>query len=256
MLSRHSISRIVTAFATAALQVALGMTTALAQQNCEAYARSAVSQNSENIRNKCGYGGPRWHANYGLHLGWCLTQSPPIVQAESRRRQQDLGKCTGGVIGNAKQGPQKKGSGQIGRAVGPVDSFCDRYASGAVSHDKRNRANGCGFRGNNWTGNKTAHYQFCMRVGQKEARTYERGREQAIKTCLASKKVDAKCQEYADRGSAIALDILRLCASGHINSDRASFVRVCDSWPSSLRDRNIDQGIATLEEARATCPRR
>jgi hypothetical protein len=116
MSVKHSISNAVAAFAVAVVPAALVAPGALAQQNCEAYARSAVSQNSENAGNKCGFGGPRWHANYGLHLAWCLTQAPSSVQAESRRRQQDLGKCAGGVIGKAKQGPQNKGSGQVGKA--------------------------------------------------------------------------------------------------------------------------------------------
>ena len=256
MSVNHSVSNAVAAFAFAVALAGHGAPGALAQQNCEAYARSAVSQNGENVRNKCGFGGPRWHANYGLHLAWCLTQAPSSVQAESRHRQQDLGKCAGGVIGKAKQGPQKKGSGQVGKAAGPVDAFCDRYASQAVSADKRNRANKCGFQGKNWTGDKAAHYRFCMRVGQKEARTYERGREQAIQTCLAGKTANADCQRFADQSSAIAQDIIRLCKSGHYNADARSFLKACLSWPSSRRDRNIDQGIAKLAEARETCPRR
>jgi hypothetical protein len=95
-----------------------------------------------------------------------------------------------------------------------------------------------------------------MRVGQKEARTYQRGREQAMKNCLNSKDVDAKCRRYASESSAIALDISRLCKTRPPFDPGDHFRIACLSWPPDMRDRNIDQGIAELEEFMATCPRR
>lgn len=39
---------------------------------CRAYAKTAVSQNKENVRRKCNFTGGSWSSNEDAHFNWCL----------------------------------------------------------------------------------------------------------------------------------------------------------------------------------------
>ena len=66
------------------------------EQFCDRYGRTAVSQNDENVRRGCGYGGARWQSNYENHRGWCLNTDAWTADWETSERQNELGRCRGG----------------------------------------------------------------------------------------------------------------------------------------------------------------
>lgn len=65
------------------------------QTRCNRYANTAVSQNTENIRLRCGFTGPRWQSNYNNHYNWCLNVSKSYADEETRLRIEALRKCQG-----------------------------------------------------------------------------------------------------------------------------------------------------------------
>lgn len=63
------------------------------KQSCQDYARTAVSQQRENHRQRCNLRGNRWSDNYKGHYRWCLGASSAQTAAETRARVQALEKC-------------------------------------------------------------------------------------------------------------------------------------------------------------------
>ena len=57
------------------------------------YANTAVRQERENRRLRCGYGGTGWHADYYDHLRWARSSSYARAEQEIRRRGSDLELC-------------------------------------------------------------------------------------------------------------------------------------------------------------------
>jgi hypothetical protein len=72
-----------------------------ARARCEQYTRTAISQNDENVRRRCGYSGARWHGDHARHLEWCLWAGQNAADNETRIRVDDLRKCGAGpaVVG-------------------------------------------------------------------------------------------------------------------------------------------------------------
>ena len=64
---------------------------------CDQYAKTAVSQNQENIRRRCGYTGARWSNNYQGHYDWCKRVSKAFADSETKAREDGLIKCRGGA---------------------------------------------------------------------------------------------------------------------------------------------------------------
>lgn len=62
---------------------------------CAAYANQAVLQQSRNLQNSCGFTGPRWGSNFGIHLTWCLGAPTSAINAERNARVNMLASCTG-----------------------------------------------------------------------------------------------------------------------------------------------------------------
>jgi hypothetical protein len=63
---------------------------------CQSYAQTAVSQNEENLRKKCGYAGGRWNSNYDAHFDWCMGIDKGAADSETNIRYEELKKCGGG----------------------------------------------------------------------------------------------------------------------------------------------------------------
>jgi len=74
---------------------------------CDQYARTAVAQNQENIRRRCGYSGARWSNNYKSHYDWCKGVSKTFADSETKAREDGLRKCGSG------QGPAAGAGGAI-----------------------------------------------------------------------------------------------------------------------------------------------
>ena len=62
---------------------------------CRRYAATAVEQNGENLKRKCGFSGDLWRPDYPANYEWCMTGDnwrTAAPQAEAARKRQ-LGQC-------------------------------------------------------------------------------------------------------------------------------------------------------------------
>ena len=66
---------------------------ASAQTNCQWYAATALRQQQENERLKCGFSGTEWSADMKAHLAWCAGVAPDLWKRAAQRRDQDLSAC-------------------------------------------------------------------------------------------------------------------------------------------------------------------
>jgi len=66
------------------------------QSTCKWYAATALKQQQENERLKCGFSGNAWHADLGRHLQWCKGVSPDDWKTAAQEREQKLGACAKG----------------------------------------------------------------------------------------------------------------------------------------------------------------
>ncbi len=63
---------------------------------CTQYAKTAVGQHEENIRQNCGFKDPRWHSDYDAHFNFCMEVPLDASEAENRDRQTLFDTCTQG----------------------------------------------------------------------------------------------------------------------------------------------------------------
>ena len=101
----------VTQLACGALLVSLpfiGIAQAGNPAQCAAYANQAVMQQGRNLQNGCGFTGPRWGSNFGVHLTWCLGAPTSAINAERNARVNMLASCTGSGGGGGGGGAQAK----------------------------------------------------------------------------------------------------------------------------------------------------
>jgi hypothetical protein len=94
MITRSSISRFgaVTIGLALAVRAILG-TPAMAENNCEWYARTALRQQQDNDQRKCGFDGPAWSWDFKAHVTWCATANPDQWKAEAQQRERQLATC-------------------------------------------------------------------------------------------------------------------------------------------------------------------
>jgi len=73
---------------------ALASADAFAQApDCQWYATTALKQQQDNDRRKCGFKGPEWSSDLKAHLAWCASVPPETWRATAQKRNQDLAKC-------------------------------------------------------------------------------------------------------------------------------------------------------------------
>ena len=78
-----------------------GATTATAQGsapgqvNCDWYARTALRQQQENEKRKCGFAGGTWSGDFGVHVKWCAGVAPNVFLAEAQKRDSQLATTCG-----------------------------------------------------------------------------------------------------------------------------------------------------------------
>lgn len=73
--------------------VALTPAPASAQGNCEWYAKTALKQQQDNERLKCGFQGPEWNTDLRAHMTWCASVAPDVWKAQAQKRDQQLAAC-------------------------------------------------------------------------------------------------------------------------------------------------------------------
>ena len=78
---------------TAGLGLTLAASAAHAQANCEWYAKTALKQQQDNERMKCGLKGEAWNADLKAHAAWCSSVSPDAWKEQAKKRDQDLAAC-------------------------------------------------------------------------------------------------------------------------------------------------------------------
>lgn len=66
---------------------------AAAQANCDTYGRLAIQQQQENVRLKCGFGGPEWSGNLAEHKSWCGNVGPDQWKVQLQKRERALAGC-------------------------------------------------------------------------------------------------------------------------------------------------------------------
>lgn len=64
-----------------------------AQASCDWYAKTALKQQQDNERLKCGYRGPEWSANLADHMRWCGSVAPDVWRTQAQRRDAQLAQC-------------------------------------------------------------------------------------------------------------------------------------------------------------------
>jgi len=57
---------------------------------CAQYAKTAISQNRQNMEKACGFTGPAWSDNYSHHYNWCLRVEKEQADAGTRQRLHEL----------------------------------------------------------------------------------------------------------------------------------------------------------------------
>lgn len=81
------------ALATVALATVALALPARAQANCQWYATTALKQQQDNERLKCGFKGLAWHTDLKAHLSWCASVPPEAWRSEAKKREQELSAC-------------------------------------------------------------------------------------------------------------------------------------------------------------------
>lgn len=75
----------------ATLMISSGL--AQAQANCDWYAQTALKQQQENERLKCGFIGPAWTSDLSAHQTWCGAVAPDQMKSEAQAREQQIKSC-------------------------------------------------------------------------------------------------------------------------------------------------------------------
>jgi|GEM_PF-596416 len=147
---------------------------------CAQYAKTAISQNRQNMEKACGFTGPAWSSDYNHHNSWCLRVPKEQADAGTKQRVDDLtNRCA------AAQPSQPQGGG----AMSGPGIRCEQYARDAIARNEENISKGCGFGGPAWSDNYSHHFEWCMRVprNQADAGTNQRVHELNI-NCASSSR--------------------------------------------------------------------
>jgi hypothetical protein len=75
------------------LSAAIGSSPANAQANCQWYGQTALKQQQENEKLKCGFKGPDWSVDLKAHSAWCGSVAPDVWKAAAQRRDTELSAC-------------------------------------------------------------------------------------------------------------------------------------------------------------------
>ncbi|WP_046475559.1 hypothetical protein [Candidatus Filomicrobium marinum] len=87
--------RMTTAFVMSAIAAGTMLLPAAvqAQSSCKWYAATALKQQQENERLRCGFTGPAWHSNVPEHMQWCASVSPSATKESAQQRDKMLADC-------------------------------------------------------------------------------------------------------------------------------------------------------------------
>jgi hypothetical protein len=147
-------------------------------EQCHGYARQAVAQHEDNVRNQCGFTGPAWSTFYDGHFGFCRSAKSSSVDREVKARTDALHRCK---------------------------TICGGYHRAAKDHIRIAQQNGC-LTADSFTphdpirlpggpyrwGTGMGHFNFCMGGASGETLAAEtKARADGAAKCTA-------CRQYAD----------------------------------------------------------
>jgi hypothetical protein len=135
---------------------------------CDSYAKRAVEQNEENIRNQCRFSGRRWQSVYNNHYNWCRNTTKRSSDSEIKKRDIDLQNCI-----RVREGP------------------CKRYAEKAVKQNGQNIQKDCGFCGQRWQSSFDNHFQWCLEQPQSARDSETKARQNLLNN---------KCKDVSSAG--------------------------------------------------------
>lgn len=75
------------------MAAALAPAAANAQANCDWYGSTAIKQQQENEKFKCGFTGAAWSSDLKAHLVWCGSVAPDVWKTSAQKRDQELAAC-------------------------------------------------------------------------------------------------------------------------------------------------------------------
>ena len=61
--------------------------------NCQWYATTALKQQQENEKLKCGFTGDAWSSDFKAHTAWCGSVAPDAWKRAAQERDQQLQAC-------------------------------------------------------------------------------------------------------------------------------------------------------------------
>ncbi len=131
---------------------------------CAIYAKTAVLQQEQNIKQKCGFTGPEWNSDYNYHLKWCLGINAPS-EAGTAFRVKMLMQCKG-----------------VQFPVG-ADKWCNIYSILAIGQNVANISSQCGLDGPEWNSDYGYHYRWCVKAPKNNSVAGMNLRRDALKKC-------------------------------------------------------------------------
>jgi hypothetical protein len=78
---------------TAFSALVLAPASSFAQTNCDWYGATALKQQQQNEKLKCGFTGADWSPDLKAHIAWCGNVAPDVWKAAAQRRDQQLSRC-------------------------------------------------------------------------------------------------------------------------------------------------------------------
>ncbi len=211
-------------------------------ERCKSYAKTAVSQQNDNQRRRCGFNGARWSTNYKGHYEWCMQVPQSTADNEDQARNRELKyECSAAV---AQPDPRKR---------------CNQYAKTAVSQQNDNQRRRCGFNGARWSTNYKGHYEWCMQVPQSTADNENQARNRELKyecsAAVAQPDPRKRCNQYAKTAISQQNENLRRRCRLNGNEWSRDFnhhYRWCVQVPQS----RADAGTLLRSKALRKCPNR
>ena len=145
-------------------------------EECHGYARQAVAQQEDNLRNQCGFTGPAWSTFYEGHFGFCRSSKSSSVDREVKARVDALNRCKN-ICGPYHRAARDHI--RIARDNGCLDPFSPNGTIGLPGGPER------------W-GSGLHHFNFCMGGASAETLAAEtNARADGAAKCAA-------CRQYAD----------------------------------------------------------
>lgn len=141
-------------------------------------------------------------------------------------------------------------------STGDSEDRCRDYATRAVSQNDENLRRRCGFAGERWQSNRTAHFEWCLGVREADRVAENRTREDQLTRCRAGGEdvEEQACRDYAQEAVDAARQNIRL-ACGQ-DGDRWSTVYTrhynwCRTATRAERDTERRARGEALRECRA-----